>query len=152
HFSGGGRGRGPARASSCGGGRLRKMRLFAGAGLRQDGPRPRLQEGAMRTRSFGAAAVLAASVLAVSAAGSGAARTRAAPLPWPSPEQSFQMALEAQSAGDFQEMLALLRKAASQGHVEAQELLGLALLVGPTLYGSGVKADRCEAGLWLRKA
>lgn len=101
-------------------------------------------------RWAGAAALLLLS--AAAAVHAAPASKAASPSPWPSPEQNFQMALEAQSAGDFGEMLMLLRKAASQGSVEAQELLGMALLVGPTLYGRGVKADRCEAGLWLRKA
>lgn len=70
----------------------------------------------------------------------------------PTPEQNLQLGLEAQTARDYRGMLNFLRTAASQGNVEAQEMLGMALLVGPTLYGPAVKANRCEAGLWLRKA
>ncbi len=76
----------------------------------------------------------------------------AAPRIVPTPEQSYQMGMEAQAAREYRAMLSLLRDAAGQGNVEAQEMLGMALLVGPTLYGSAVKANRCEAGLWLRKA
>jgi len=81
-----------------------------------------------------------------------AATASAAPLVVPTPEQSFQLGLEAQSARDYRAMLNLLRDAAAQGNVEAQEMLGMVLLVGPALYGPTVKANRCEAGLWLRKA
>lgn len=70
----------------------------------------------------------------------------------PTPEQGFQMGMEAQAARDYRAMLTLLRDAAGRGSVEAQEMLGMALLVGPTLYGPAVPANRCEAGLWLRKA
>lgn len=68
------------------------------------------------------------------------------------PEQSFQMALEAQTARDYRTMLTLLRHAAEASNMEAQEMLGMALLAGPTLYGSAVKPDRCEAGKWMRRA
>ncbi|WP_297755984.1 sel1 repeat family protein [Hydrogenophaga sp.] len=78
----------------------------------------------------------------------------AAPLPAPrvSTEQQFQLALEAQSAREYRAMLLWLRRAATAGDVQAQEMLGLALLVGPTLYGPAIKADRCEAGHWLARA
>jgi len=69
-----------------------------------------------------------------------------------SPGQTFQLALEAQTNGHYDEMLTLLRSAAGANHLPAQEMLGMALLVGPTLYGDGVKADRCEAGQWIRRA
>ena len=42
--------------------------------------------------------------------------------------------------------------AAAAGDRKAQEMLGLGLLIGPTLYGPAVKADRCEAAMWLRRA
>jgi TPR repeat protein len=68
------------------------------------------------------------------------------------PEQRFQLALEAQTAGDYAPMLALLRQAARDGEAQAQETLAWVLLAGPTLYGAAVKADRCEAAHWLRQA
>lgn len=68
------------------------------------------------------------------------------------PEQIFQMALEAQTARDYRTMLTLLRHAAEASNVQAQEMLGVALLAGPTLYGSAVQPDRCEAGKWMRRA
>jgi TPR repeat protein len=68
------------------------------------------------------------------------------------PEQKFQLAMEAQTHKEFATMLRLLRQAATEGDREAQEMLGLALLIGPTLYGPAVKADRCEATMWLRRA
>ena len=67
-------------------------------------------------------------------------------------EQRFQLALEAQTAGDYAPMLALLRQAARDGEAQAQETLAWVLLAGPTLYGAAVKADRCEAAHWLRQA
>ncbi|MGH8842873.1 MAG: sel1 repeat family protein [Advenella sp.] len=69
-----------------------------------------------------------------------------------SPGQTFQLALEAQTAGHYEQMLTLLRSAGAADHLGAQEMLGMALLVGPTLYGDAVKADRCEAGQWIARA
>ena len=69
-----------------------------------------------------------------------------------SPGQTFQLALEAQTAGHYEQMLRLLRSAGAADHLGAQEMLGMALLVGPTLYGDAVKADRCEAGQWIGRA
>jgi TPR repeat protein len=67
-------------------------------------------------------------------------------------EQHFQLALEAQAARDYRSMLEHLRQAAGEGHAEAQEMLGMVLMTGSTLYGTAVKADRCEAGMWMRRA
>lgn len=68
------------------------------------------------------------------------------------PEQHFQMALESQSERDYPQMLARLKTAASLGHVEAQETLGVVLLVGSSVYGGAVSADRCEAHRWFLAA
>lgn len=70
----------------------------------------------------------------------------------PTTEQQLQLGLEAQAVRDYGAMLVHLRQAAARGNVEAMEMLSLALLVGPTLYGPAVKADRCEAAVWLRQA
>lgn len=67
-------------------------------------------------------------------------------------EQRFQLALEAQAARDYRAMLEQLRQAADEGHAEAQEMLGMVLLAGPTLYGPAVKANRCEARRWMLRA
>ena len=67
-------------------------------------------------------------------------------------EQRFQLALEAQAARDYRAMLQHLRDAATHGHAQAQEMLGMVLMTGPALYGTAVKADRCEAGEWMRRA
>lgn len=67
-------------------------------------------------------------------------------------EQNFQIAMEAQTERDFSKMLDHLRQSAETGNVEAQEMLGMVLLVGPNLYGKTVKVDRCEAGKWMRRA
>jgi len=67
-------------------------------------------------------------------------------------EQRFQLALEAQAARDYAAMLGELRQAAAEGHAEAQEMLGMVLLTGPTLYGPGIRANRCEARSWMLRA
>lgn len=67
-------------------------------------------------------------------------------------EQRFQLALEAQAARDYRAMLEQLRQAAAEGHAEAQEMLGMVLLAGPTLYGAAIRADRCEARQWMLRA
>jgi TPR repeat protein len=67
-------------------------------------------------------------------------------------EQRFQLALEAQAARDYRAMLEELRQAALEDNAEAQEMLGMVLLAGPTLYGTAVKADRCEARRWMLRA
>jgi hypothetical protein len=67
-------------------------------------------------------------------------------------EQRFQLALEAQTARDYRTMLEQLRRAAGEGSAEAQEMLGMVLLTGPTLYGPAIQADRCEARGWMLQA
>ena len=67
-------------------------------------------------------------------------------------EQRFQLALEAQAARDYRSMLEQLRQAAAEDNAEAQEMLGMVLLAGSTLYGSAIKADRCEARRWMLRA
>ncbi|CAN7553529.1 hypothetical protein [Variovorax paradoxus] len=67
-------------------------------------------------------------------------------------EQRFQLALEAQAARDYRAMLEQLRQAAAEDHAEAQEMLGMVLLAGPTLYGAAIRADRCEARQWMLRA
>lgn len=67
-------------------------------------------------------------------------------------EQRFQLALEAQTARDYRTMLEQLRRAAGEGSAEAQEMLGMVLLTGPTLYGPAIQADRCEARGWMLRA
>jgi TPR repeat protein len=67
-------------------------------------------------------------------------------------EQRFQLALEAQTARDYRTMLEELRQAAGEGSAEAQEMLGMVLLAGPTLYGPDIQADRCEARGWMLRA
>jgi len=92
--------------------------------------------------------LLACAVLAVQPLCAARAQQHAAA----SPAQQFQMALEAQSVRDYPAMLGLLRQAGQAGYLPAQEMLGMVLLAGGTLYGEAVPADRCEAGQWLRRA
>ena len=83
---------------------------------------PQLNHRALR------ALLLAAACAAT--AGASARDTRVAI----TPEQRFQLALEAQSARDYRSMMSLLREAGASGHREAQEMLGVVLLAGPLLY------------------
>lgn len=105
-------------------------------------------------RSIATLARYAGHGLFIAAALSGAL-AQAAPLPFDiatTAEQQFQLAMEAQTAGDYAPMLGLLRQAAHDGEAQAQETLAWALLAGPILFGTAVKADRCEAAHWLRQA
>lgn len=68
------------------------------------------------------------------------------------PEQIYQMALEARTERNYRAMLALLRQAAGTGDLEAQEMLASVLMAGSALYGKGVQADPCEAMHWARLA
>ncbi|QIL82787.1 sel1 repeat family protein [Diaphorobacter sp. HDW4A] len=72
--------------------------------------------------------------------------------PTHSPEQVYQMALEARTERDYPAMLRLLREAGDAGEVRAQELLASVLLVGPGLYGNAVTTDPCEASRWAHRA
>src|SRR5262245_46115727 len=67
-------------------------------------------------------------------------------------DQDYALAIEAQVAGDYAAMMSLLAKSAEAGHVQAQELLGVSLLLGDTLYGGAVQRDPCRARFWLRRA
>jgi len=78
--------------------------------------------------------------------------TQAAGAPEVTPEQTYQLALEARTVRDYAAMLALLRQAGEAGELAAQEMLGSVLLAGPALYGDAVPADPCEAASWTRRA
>lgn len=69
-----------------------------------------------------------------------------------SPEQTYQLALEARTGHDYAAMLALLREAGGAGDVRAQELLGGTLIAGPALYGDAIASNLCEAAMWARRA
>jgi TPR repeat protein len=66
------------------------------------------------------------------------------------PEQLYQLALEARTARDYGAMLDYLRRSAGAGDRAARELLASVLLMGPALYGKSVRADYCEAAYWMR--
>jgi TPR repeat protein len=68
------------------------------------------------------------------------------------PEQAYQLALEARTVGDYPAMLALLRQAGEGGDRPAQEMLGTVLLAAPVLYGGSIEANPCEAAQWIRLA
>lgn len=100
----------------------------------------------------GITVALCALLLVLASMATHAALAAPAPAVKSTPEQQYQMALEAQSAREYRTMMKLLRQSAEAGNLEAQEMLGIALLSGPTLYGNAVKSDRCEAGNWTRRA
>lgn len=104
------------------------------------------QEGAVRRRRLPAALAV---VLALGTASAADAREALATA---TPEQRYQLGLEAQTAGEYEQMLAEWRAAAAAGVVEAQEMLAMALLVGPTLYGEAVARELCESLRWMRAA
>jgi TPR repeat protein len=89
--------------------------------------------------------------LAASAWAAGGPHAPAA-TPGRSSEQAYSLALEAQTEKRYPEMIALLREASAAGHVEAQEMLGAALLAGSALYGTQVPPSRCEAHQWFLAA
>jgi TPR repeat protein len=68
------------------------------------------------------------------------------------PEQRFALALEAQTGKDYPAMLRWLRGSAEAGFRPAQEMLGMALLGGPALFGNTVQRQPCEALDWFIRA
>lgn len=66
------------------------------------------------------------------------------------PEQLYQMALEARTARNYTAMLDYLRRSADAGDRTAREMLASVLLAGTPLYGKAVQADPCEAARWMR--
>lgn len=70
----------------------------------------------------------------------------------PTPDQAYALALEAQTDKDYAGMLQWLRTSAAAGFVPAQELLGIALLGGPALFGNAVRREPCEAHAWFVRA
>lgn len=65
--------------------------------------------------------------------------------------QSYSLALEARSHREYPLMILHLERTARQGHLSAQERLGIALLAGESLYGN-VPRDFCGAVRWFRRA
>ena len=62
---------------------------------------------------------------------------------------------EAQAAfADYDDVRAvsLLRAAAASGHMRAQETLGLALVIGPDIFGKSFTRERNEGLTWLSRA
>ena len=113
----------------------------------------------MRTPARRLATGLAASMLCLSATPAAQAdepasvsREHARTRQHVTPEQAYQLALEARTVRDYPAMLSFLRQAAEAGDIDAQDMLGSVLLVGSTLYGDAIPADPCEAAHWIRRA
>ena len=68
------------------------------------------------------------------------------------PQQRFSLALEAQTEKDYGAMLRWLRTSAEAEFRPAQEMLGMALLAGPALFGDAVRREPCEALDWFIRA
>lgn len=66
------------------------------------------------------------------------------------PEQIYQLALEARTERNYAAMLDYLRRSAGAGDRAAREMLASVLLMGPALYGKAVSTDYCEAAYWMR--
>ncbi|QQB37456.1 sel1 repeat family protein [Achromobacter deleyi] len=94
----------------------------------------------------------AALLIALALHSSGRAEANNGLSAYATPVQKYALALEAQTQGDYPAMLTWLRAAAREGHAPAQRMLGIALLGGPALYGTGQPADLCEGRLWLLRA
>jgi hypothetical protein len=93
--------------------------------------------------------VAATMAIALTSVRTGAGGPAAVPL---TPEQRFALALEAQTEKDYGAMLRWLRASAESGFRPAQEMLGMALLGGPALFGNSVQRQPCEALDWFIRA
>ena len=69
-----------------------------------------------------------------------------------SAQMQYSLAAEAATMRDYPSMVQLLRASAEGGYLPAQELLGVVLLNGPSLYGLAVPRDFCGAFKWLARA
>lgn len=73
----------------------------------------------------------------------------------PAPAQAASDTEAADIAYDtqhFSEALALYERAAAEGDRRAQEVAGLMLFCGETLYGEAVPRDKARAAQWFAKA
>lgn len=68
------------------------------------------------------------------------------------PEQKYQFARESELVGEFPAMAEFLRQSAEAGFMPAQELLGIVLLVGDSLYGDDVPRNPCSAMTYFGRA
>jgi hypothetical protein len=67
-------------------------------------------------------------------------------------EDAFSAAQRQYGEGRFVEAFGNFYWAAIRDHGQAQEMVGLMQLLGPQVYGPGVRADREEARFWLAEA
>lgn len=64
----------------------------------------------------------------------------------------LERAVEAYERTHYAESVRLLRPAAQDGNLRAQEMLGLMHLYGAALYGAEVPRDLDQARYWLKRA
>jgi hypothetical protein len=67
-------------------------------------------------------------------------------------EDAFAAGQSQYGEGRFVEAFGNFYWAAIRDHGQAQEMVGLMQLLGPQVYGPGVRADRKEARFWLAEA
>lgn len=92
----------------------------------------------MSARLFVAAvAVLSAFALTSPACASPAAAT------------AYESGLAAYDACHWSEAASHFERAAAAGHVRSQEILGMMLFAGPSLYGDGIRRDPAAARRWF---
>jgi TPR repeat protein len=65
-------------------------------------------------------------------------------------DAAYARALSEYEVCHYREAVADLREAAQAGNERAAQMLGMMLVVGPTLYGDQLPADAAEGLRWLR--
>jgi TPR repeat protein len=65
---------------------------------------------------------------------------------------AWSEAIDALGDYNYPKAMPLIRHSAGEGNVRAQEMLGLMMIHGESLYASAVQPDRAEALQWLAKA
>lgn len=65
-------------------------------------------------------------------------------------DAAYARALAEYEVCHYRQAVAELREAAQAGSDRAAQMLGMMLVVGPTLYGDQVRADAAEGLRWLR--
>ncbi len=67
-------------------------------------------------------------------------------------EEAWDVAHSQYDQGRFAEAFGNFFWAAIRDHAQAQEIVGLMYLLGPEIYGPGVRRDPQEAAFWLAEA
>lgn len=70
----------------------------------------------------------------------------------PESASAYENGLAAYDDCHWSKAVAHFERAAAAGHVRSQEILGLMLFAGPTLYGDAIRRDRSAARRWFDRA